>query len=224
MDYVVVIVVGIISSVVGSLFVYRLKTGASGSSENKWERLTSHIEVQKQLIEKIDAMYSTMVSIDDLRNNVQEWKRLREELRMLQSRRAVSDAELETVEARLRELEEIERELEASSIETKEELRVLQRKETELRGKNEELKGKIAETTADLEKLVQEVEMTSQLQDQIFGMKTELYEIEEKSEKLISQIEEGNARYFTLKQRYDALDIEYAQLYERLGEAETSQQ
>lgn len=223
MDYLAVIFVGIISSVAGSFILYRFSAGASTGSDDGLSGLTSHIETQKQLIAKIESIYDSMVTVDDVRALVRQWKSIREELKSLQSRRAVSDAELETVEARLRELEEIERELEASGIETKEELRILQRKESELRDKNEELKDKIAETTADLEKLVQEVEMSTQLQEQIFAMKTELEEIHVKSENLLGQIEEGNAQYFTLKQRYDALDIEYAQLYERLCETENAQ-
>ena len=223
MDYLAVIFVGIISSAAGSFLLYRMALGASSGGDDGLSNLTSHIETQKQLIAKIESIYDSMVTLDEVKALVQQWKSVGGELKSLQSRRAVSDAELETVEARLRELEEIERELEASGIETKEELRILQRKESELRDKNEELKDKIAETTADLEKLVQEVEMSTQLQEQIFAMKTELEEIHVKSENLLVQIEEGNAQYFTLKQRYDALDIEYAQLYERLCEAENVQ-
>jgi hypothetical protein len=33
------------------------------------------------------------------------------------------------------------------------------------------------------------------------------------------QIEAGNEQYFILKQVYDALDIEYAQLYEKFADA-----
>lgn len=222
MDYLAVIFVGIISSVAGSFILYRFSSGASTGSDDRLSNLTLHVETQKQLIAKIESIYDAMVALEDVKAIVRQWRSLREELKSLQSRRTVSDAELETVEARLRELEEIERELEASGIETKEELRILQRKESQLRDKNEELKDKIAETTADLEKLVQEVEMSTQLQEQIFAVKTELEEIHVKSENLIVQIEEGNAQYFTLKQRYDALDIEYAQLYERLCEADNA--
>jgi len=51
-------------------------------------------------------------------------------------------------------------------------------------------------------------------------MTSQLTMAEEKIDTLILQIEIGNEQYFTLKRRYDALDIEYAQLYEKFSESE----
>jgi hypothetical protein len=34
----------------------------------------------------------------------------------------------------------------------------------------------------------------------------------------MGEIQKGNDQYFILKKRYDALDIEYAQLYEKFAE------
>jgi len=39
---------------------------------------------------------------------------------------------------------------------------------------------------------------------------------------LLLQVEQGNEQYFQMKKRYDALDIEYAQLYEKFSESDDS--
>jgi acyl carrier protein phosphodiesterase len=35
---------------------------------------------------------------------------------------------------------------------------------------------------------------------------------------MLNQIQDTNEQYFNLKRRYDALDVEYAQLYQQLTE------
>jgi chromosome segregation ATPase len=158
-----------------------------------------------------------MIDVGSIRELISELGGLEESLKAERGRITITQAELETVETRLRELEEIERELEASAIETKEELNILKKKEKELRSKNDELKQRIAEATGGLEKLLSEVELSSQAQEQMTAMQTELLATQEKIDVLILQIEQGNEQYFILKKRYDALDIEYAQLYEKFS-------
>jgi hypothetical protein len=53
-------------------------------------------------------------------------------------------------------------------------------------------------------------------------MKAEIEKAEEQIETLLTQITAGNEQYFILKKRYDALDIEYAQLYEKFAEQQGS--
>ena len=65
-----------------------------------------------------------------------------------------------------------------------------------------------------------EIELSTVAQEQMAAMQTELLQTERKVDVLIVQIEEGNEQYFILKKRYDALDIEYAQLYEKFAAVE----
>ncbi len=53
-------------------------------------------------------------------------------------------------------------------------------------------------------------------------MKAELLQTLERIDMLLVQIEQGNEQYFIMKRRYDALDIEYAQLFEKFSEAESA--
>ncbi|MCI5064908.1 hypothetical protein MRY87_04195 [bacterium] len=220
MAYIIVMIVGLISAAgcAGAIFVLAGKN--QGGMKKSVEKYAAHLEEQGALTEKLEELYSGLIDLGSLQKAITEYKTLQESLKAERGRITITQAELETVETRLRELEEIERELEASGIETKEELNILKKKEAELRQKNEELRNRIAETTANLDKLVEEVEMSSQVQEQILAMKTQLLETEQRAETLITEIEAGNEQYFILKKRYDALDIEYAQLYEKFSEAD----
>ena len=220
MAYIIVLVVGLVSAVASAGVLFSLAGKSQGGAKKAVGKLDEHKNAQQELVTKIESLYSGMIDLGSMRKAVLEYRTLQEALKAERGRITITQAELETVETRLRELEEIERELEASGIETKEELNILKKKEAELRSKNDELKGKIAETTSNLEKLVEEVEMSAQAQEQILAMKTQLLETEQRVETLVTQIEDGNAQYFILKQRYDALDIEYAQLYEKFSEAD----
>ena len=124
------------------------------------------------------------------------------------------------IEVRLRELEEIHRELEASTTETREELRILQRKEDELKVKNNHLREQIAETNSKMERLMVEIELSTQMEEQVVQLKGELLRSEEQVQTLLNEIQKGNEQYFILKRRYDALDVEYAQLYQQFNEAQ----
>jgi chromosome segregation ATPase len=145
-----------------------------------------------------------------------------ESLKAERGRNTITQAELETVEGRLRELEEIERELEASGIETKEELKILNKKERELSNKNDALKEEIAASMQKVGELMSQMQVSAEMQAQVDEMKVDLLQTQDKIAMLLQQIEQGNEQYFILKKRYDALDIEYAQLFEKFSEAEAA--
>jgi chromosome segregation ATPase len=69
-----------------------------------------------------------------------------------------------------------------------------------------------------MDALMAEIEMTAQMQEQVAVMKSELLRAEEQIETLSNEIQISNEQYFNLKRRYDALDVEYAQLYQQLTE------
>ena len=69
-----------------------------------------------------------------------------------------------------------------------------------------------------MEALIAEIEMTAQMQEQVAVMKSEMLRAEEKIQTTLNQIQQSNEQYFNLKRRYDALDVEYAQLYQQFTE------
>jgi len=182
--------------------------------------LESTRDERLELMDKIKDTYGRLVPVSAIRTALRDVAERQEALRAEKGRITITQAELETVETRLRELEEVERELEASGLETKEELNILKKKEAELNAKNESLKNQIQAAVEVLDTVVSEIEMSQQLQEQILACKTELLQTEQSIATLVLQIEQGNEQYFILKRRYDALDIEYAQLFEKFSEAE----
>ncbi|MFM1849075.1 MAG: hypothetical protein RL417_2549 [Pseudomonadota bacterium] len=175
---------------------------------------------RSKLLEQLKDVYGQLVPVAAIRTALKDLTVRQEALRAEKGRITITQAELETVETRLRELEEVERELEASGLETKEELNILKKKEAELNSKNAALKSQLEQAQIALDKAVAEIEMSQQLQEQVLACKTELLQTEQSVATLVLQIEQGNEQYFILKRRYDALDIEYAQLFEKFSEAE----
>lgn len=222
MHAVILFVIGLVEAalLVGGTFF--LLSRVKGGSGQLIASLSGENEERRSLLDQIRASVENLVPLQEVRRLVGEIIVVQEALRAERGRTTISQAELETVEGRLRELEEIERELEASGIETQEELKILQKKERELKGKNEALQTQIKDSLSKLEALLGEVEFSSQVQEQIASMRAELLRTEQQIETLVVQMEEGNEQYFSMKKRYDALDIEYAQLYERFTETEAA--
>ncbi len=222
MGYVIVIIVGLVSAggMAGMLYASlasKRKVVKSGLAKLQ-EALSSRVELKS----KIEGLYDQMVDIGSLRKLVEDLKSLQESLKAERGRITITQAELETVETRLRELEEIERELEASAVDTKEEMNILKKKQGDLAQKNGALKSQLNSSLEQLDQVLSEVEMSAEMQGDIASIKTELMSTQGQIDTLLLNIEQGNDQYFVLKKRYDALDIEYAQLYEKFSEIESS--
>ncbi len=202
----------------GAALFFIMKSGAAAGS-SVIEDVQTHLQQRKDLLAQVEALSGEFVEFDQLKEQVKALRLAKEALKTERGRITITQAERETVEGRLRELEEIERELEASGIETKEELSILQKKEKDLRSKNDALKGQISNSVAQIEEIIAKVELTAQMQEQVQAMKTQMVQTEQQVDTLLLQIELGNEQYFILKKRYDALDIEYAQLFEKFSES-----
>jgi len=164
---------------------------------------------------RIEQLRAEMADAEEYEQANKELATARESLKAERGRVIILQAELEGIEVRLRELDEINRELEASALETREELKILQKREGELKTKNEELRVQIADSTVKMEALMSEIEMSVQMQEQVKVMRADLLRCEEQVETLMNEIQKGNEQYFVSKRRYDALDVEYAQLYQQ---------
>lgn len=184
--------------------------------------LREEVALKRSLAERITSIQEEFVDPQELVSKVRDFLRARDSLKAERGRVTITQAELETIEVRLRELDEINRELEASGLEAKEELRILEAKRSELTEKNQRLKDKIVDSLSKIESVIVEIELSAVMQEQIAKARAELLRTEEQIETLMTQIQVANEQYFTLKKRYDALDIEYAQLFERFAEQQRS--
>lgn len=220
MDLFIFLIVGLVEALIFAAVMYFSIAKEKTSVHGYLSVLQEEEEQKAQIKERFNELYALMIDVGSVRTKADEFLSFQESLKAERGRITITQAELETVEGRLRELEEIERELEASGVETKEEIAILEKKHGGLTTKNQTLQSKISESTQKLEAVLSEIELSAQMQEQVDVMKAQLIQTQEQIELLLVQIEEGNGQYFILKKRYDALDIEYAQLYEKFSAME----
>ena len=218
--YIIYIVIGILSGAgccAGVVSYLRTNKDSFGGTVGSLEEV---LQKRIALKEELEAVFGQMADIALLQKAGRELITVRESLKTERGRITITQAELETVESRLRELEEIERELEASKIDTQEEIKILEKKKGDLGVKNSRLKEQLEFAVSQLDTAVQELELSTQMQEQMQAIKLETVQTQERIDAILMKIDESNQQYFVLKKRYDALDIEYAQLYEKFQMAE----
>ncbi len=220
MEYISLIITAVLTLVLGVGGLFFVMQQGKGKISRNLKKLRDEFEEKQKFCETIRNQMAQTIQASQLQSVFLKYRSLENALKAERGRITITEAERETVEIRLRELEEIERELEASALETKEEVKILEKKVKDLKKSNDELKAKIAHATSRIDTLIDEIEFNAEMKEQIMAMKTELVNTEEKIDTLLVQIEEGNEQYFILKERYDALDIEYAQLYEKFAAEE----
>lgn len=202
------------SLILGALLFRRALT-AGRAANIAHSHIKEELNLKQDLWSRIEQLRGEMADAEEYEQANKDLAIARESLKAERGRVIILQAELEGIEVRLRELDEINRELEASALETREELKILQKREGELKTKNEELRVQIADSTVKMEALMSEIEMSVQMQEQVKVMRADLLRCEEQVETLMNEIQKGNEQYFVSKRRYDALDVEYAQLYQQ---------
>jgi chromosome segregation ATPase len=174
------------------------------------------------MLEKLESVKSALQPYTDAMPVFEEVHRLESELRGQHTKVSITSAELESVEKRLEELEEIRREVESSAVELREELRVLKEREDELLERKLALEKQLQETAERMQSLTSELKVSTEVQTQVDRMQTELEKTQAQCDKLLGQVQQANEHCMLMKQRYNALDIEYAQLYERFAQNESA--
>jgi chromosome segregation ATPase len=214
-----ILAIALVQALVVGAIVFLRARAANAGRERVYANVLEEVEQKRALWDQVQKLSSELADPKELAERIRNFAVARESLKAERGRVTIAQAELDMIEVRLRELEEIHRELEASTTETKEELRILQRKEDELKAKNDNLRVQIAETNSKMEVLLSEIEVSAQMQEQVVNLKAELLRSEEQVQTLLNEIQKGNEQYLILKRRYDALDVEYAQLYQQFNES-----
>ena len=214
-------------AITGIIFIFLLAAGSIGGVlfvklnqrkallETNISRLKAEGKAKQTVLEEISEIALGLISpgaIDKMKKKVEE---LDETLRAEKGRLTITQAELDAVETRLRELEEVERELEASSIEAAKEVEMLRSQERDIQARNEKLKEQLQLSMDQIDILLDQFHSSQATVDQLHAMKAQLEQTQEKIEFYSAQLAEINKSYMDLKNAYDALDIEYAQLYEK---------
>ncbi|MCC6932520.1 MAG: hypothetical protein IT292_04610 [Deltaproteobacteria bacterium] len=171
---------------------------------------------QKEIVAKemVNSL-SGYVNKEDYNKTVRHYEQVKETLEEEQDKSKLSSAELDHARQRASELEEISRELEASALEASKELEILKKQELDLGKQTEKIKVELDDSLEELDRLLEQLSHSQAAVQTLNKTKTELIESQEKVIWYQERITEVNQQYAQLKKAYDALDIEYAQLYEK---------
>lgn len=221
MMLVVVFIASALSSAAFGFLTFLLLREGDSSSDSQRELDNSFRSLQ-DFLTRIDALKSGLVPVVEVSPLLRELSTLDQDLKNKNVKFSLALSELEAVEFRLQELEEIRREIEASATEIKDELRALQEREEELRSRRQELEVMLRASAEKMSTIATELAMSSEMQIQIERMQGELVLTQEQCGRLLGQIEKGNEQCMAMKQRYNALDIEYALLYEKFARLESA--
>jgi chromosome segregation ATPase len=216
-----VFLVSLLSSGAIGYLTFILNKGGNQSEEINKEIENASRSLQ-DLLSRLEASKPRVVAISQVLPLVKDLQTLDDELRSKNVKVSIALSELEAVEFRLQELEEIRREVEVSAAEIKDELRALQEREADLRSRREELESMLQASVEKMSTIATELSMSAEMQMQIERMQGELVSTQDQCDKLLVQIQQGNEQCIAMKQRYNALDIEYALLYERFARLESA--
>jgi chromosome segregation ATPase len=205
---------------IGFLNFFLMKGGNQSGKINK--EIEEASRSLQELLARLEAAKPRVVPINQVLPLVKELETLDDELKNKNVKVSIALSELEAVEFRQQELEEIRREVEVSAAEIKDELRALQEREAELRSRREELESMLQASVEKMSTIASELSMSDEMQMQIERMQGELVSTQDQCDKLLLQIQQGNEQCIAMKQRYNALDIEYALLYERFARLESA--
>jgi len=203
--------------------VYGQVRARQAAMDENFDILKEEIETRRGILEQIGQHVLGLTSAEKISELSQDLVHNEDELRSEQGRITITQAELDAIENRLRELEEIERELEASAIEASREVEMLRSQERDVRARNDGLRAQLESSMLQIDNLLNQLQNSTAAQEQLTRLKGELIETQEKTEWYTEEICRLNEKYLSLKKAYDAIDIEYAQLYEKHNALEAAQ-
>ncbi|MDR2337542.1 MAG: hypothetical protein LBE20_02705 [Deltaproteobacteria bacterium] len=122
---------------------------------------------------------------------------------------------VEMVKQKIADLDAITSELRTTMLESSQEMDMLRTQENSLRAKTSELKLELDRVLKKCDQLMIDFSSSQDLVQALQKIKAEVLESQDKIFWYQEKITEINLNYMQLKRVYDALDIEYTQLYER---------
>jgi chromosome segregation ATPase len=189
------------------------------SYKGQVDRSLSYLNDERETKEELASACLTMLlglcDPRDVEDKQKEVALLEENLRTELGKLTIGKAEIEGLYTRVRELDEVQQELEASSLEAAHELEMLRSQEKELADKSAKLREELNKALVRLDKLLEELADSQVAVESLAKAKQEMLGSQEKITWYEEQIVDTNTNYMELKKAYDALDIEYAQLYEK---------
>lgn len=216
MIWMILVILTFVLGTGATVFVLRGKVSDRREiAKHNLQILKEQREKKREVLRELAELSLGLVMPEVLTDRQKQIQALDDELKAERGRLAITQAELEAVDTRLRELEEIERELESSALEASQELEMLKSQEKDIAERNQKLREELNSSLGQLEKLLGQLSHSREAVEHLNSAKTELVQSQTKISFYEEQIGNINRRYIELKKAYDALDIEYAQLYEK---------
>jgi len=175
------------------------------------------LKQRQELLVKMQDFENQVVPATELRKKGDEYQKLNDLIKAERGRLSLTQAELDTVENHSRELDVIGEELEASAQETQDEISILEKKRDELLKKTNSLNKELEESDNKISNVMAQLQLSVENKEKIENMRRDLLDTQRKCDELLEKIKVSQEQYIKLKRRYDALDIEYAQLYEKFS-------
>lgn len=205
--------------ILGSLgFVFLLRRRAtfaraqSGRAINEYK---AKLRIKEELLSEFGEMLLAVATPAELDRLNQELAQGEEQLITVQGRISIAEAEYNAVAKRLNELCSIESELENSSQVAKQELEMLRSQERTVSERNTQIKAELEAAVQRIDELSAILSGSQETVEKLNSAKSELGQAEQQLEALSASLAQVNERYMALKKSYDALDVDYAQLYEK---------
>lgn len=213
-------IIGIaVINILALVFVYLKIIGSRGGIEQSHlenlSRAKKELEIKKSLLHKIAKNVvglTTEEKLAEAKEGLGEYDAI---LGAEKGKQAIAEAEIEALDIRLRELEELRRELEVSNMDAIKEVEMLKAQERDMSNKNLGIQDQLKSSLDQIDILLDMLQNNAKAVEQLNKSKSELVEVEKSITFYETEITKINKQYVTLKRAYDALDIEYAQLYEK---------
>jgi len=215
LSLILIVLVFVIATAFVSFSLFRKVNGQKVIIIENLKNLQDSLEAKKKILENLAKVSVGLISEDECGNAKSLLSKTKEGLDAEKGKATILQAESEAVDIRLRELEEIERELDSSGIEAAREMEMLRAQDKDIDFRNSTLFGMFETSTIVMDK----AGAVSQGDPEVMAVITKVKADIEASEQRLRQFQEElpnlNEKYMSLKRAYDALDIEYAQLYEK---------
>lgn len=210
------LIFGIIGAGVVFAVIFQTAKKIGGSLELDVEKLQKAVEERTVLLDKVRSLSSELVTSDEIGEKGKILNAMRLASESESARFAILQAEIEAVEIRLRELEEIERELQAGTADAVAEFKGIEKQLGEIDAKGEIVIASLAKIQALMGELQAELAQQPEIQSSADSVVKTASETNVIAGHLLVFLRDAAAGYHKLKLRYDALDIEYAQLFEKM--------
>lgn len=195
--------------------VRKIRRRVEDAHQLNLKNLEGEYAKKKEVLESLAVALPGLISSEDLeseRDGLTEFEAL---INTTSGKCAITEAEIEALDIRLRELEELGRELEVSKLDALKEIEMLKAQERDMSKQNQAINSQLMNSMEQIDFLLDVLNANVEATEQLNKIRAEMLEVEKKTNYYEEETNKINQNYVGLKRAYDALDIEYAQLYEK---------